>query len=116
MKILNQSQYKKEPTEWGGLIWFASKELGNSENMTIGQCRIKPGMSNPRHIHPNCEEVLYVLQGKISHSYNDEEIIMQKGDTISIPAGIPHNAKNIGDVEAILQISFSCAERQSVGE
>jgi len=116
MNILKPDQYKVDVTPWGSLTWFASKELNNSENMTIGKCIIKAGEENPRHVHPNCEEILHVLKGTISHSYNSEEKIMETGDTISIPAGIPHNARNIGNTEAELLISFSSAERRTIGE
>ena len=116
MNIIKPDQYKVDVTNWGSLTWFASRELNNSECMTVGKCIIKAGKENPRHIHPNCEEILYVLKGVISHSYNLEEIIMGTGDTISIPAGIPHNAKNIGNTEAELLIVFSSGERRTIGE
>ena len=116
MNILKPNQYKVDITPWGSLTWFASKELNNTEEMTVGKCVIKVGEENPRHVHPNCEEILYVLKGKISHSYNSEEKIMEMGDTISIPANISHNAKNIGDTEAELLITFSSAERRTIGE
>ena len=41
---------------------------------------------------------------------------MNPGDTISIPAGVIHNATNIGDEEAIMVISFSSADRHTIGE
>jgi quercetin dioxygenase-like cupin family protein len=41
---------------------------------------------------------------------------MHTGDTVSIPAGIHHNAKNIGTGDAVLFIAFSSAHRQVVGE
>jgi oxalate decarboxylase/phosphoglucose isomerase-like protein (cupin superfamily) len=41
---------------------------------------------------------------------------MAAGDTISIPSGRIHNARNIGTGEAELMISFSSADRQVVGE
>ena len=28
---------------------------------------MKPGGSNPAHRHPNCEEVLHVLEGDVEH-------------------------------------------------
>ena len=41
---------------------------------------------------------------------------MEEGDTISIEPNFYHNAKNVGDVDAILQIAFSSANRLTVGE
>jgi quercetin dioxygenase-like cupin family protein/type 1 glutamine amidotransferase len=101
---------------WGQLIWYTSSELKNSNTMTVGQAVIKPGRENPRHYHPNCDEVLHVLRGHILNSIGDKTVEMRSGDTISIPMGLKHNAKNIGTEDAVLEISFSSADRQTIGE
>jgi oxalate decarboxylase/phosphoglucose isomerase-like protein (cupin superfamily) len=60
-----------------------------------------PGAQNPRHYHPNCDEVLHVLQGRILHSVDDDAL---------------HNARNIGDEEAVFVFAFSSADRHTLGE
>ena len=101
---------------WGHLVWYVSGELRNSDTMTVGEAVIRPGQHNPRHVHPNCDEVLHVVTGHIRHTMGDETVEMQAGDTVSIPAGIFHNATNIGPDNAVLSISFSSPDRQVVGE
>ena len=101
---------------WGHLTWFVSRELRNSDTMTVGEAVIKPGQSNPRHYHPNCDEVLHVIRGHILQSITDKTVEMNAGDTISIPAGVRHSAKNIGTGDAVLAISYSSADRQVIGE
>jgi len=103
--------------DWGKLRWFASGSLGNSKDMTIGQCIIKPGCENPRHSHPDCEEALHVLSGKVWHSVKGEDDYeMNVGDTIVIPPNVVHNARNIASADAVLMIAFSTPERKTVGE
>ena len=41
---------------------------------------------------------------------------MQAGDTISIPLGTMHQARNIGSDEAEFVITFNTADRQAIGE
>jgi quercetin dioxygenase-like cupin family protein len=101
---------------WGHLTWYVSHELNNSDTMTVGEAVIKPGRENPRHFHPNCDEVLHVIKGHILQTMGDKSVEMNEGDTVSIPAGIRHNAKNIGTEDAVLAISYSSATRQVVGE
>jgi quercetin dioxygenase-like cupin family protein len=108
--------HQTEHTDWGRLVWMVSGKLGNSTTMTLGRCYIEPGKENPRHYHPNCDEVLHVLQGTIDHSFDDETVRMNAGDTISIPQGVFHNARNVGTDVAIFVISFSTPDRQVVGE
>ena len=102
--------------EWGQLNWYVSRPLGNSTTMTAGRCVLKPGHFNPRHRHPNCDEVLFVVSGKIIHTLGAEEIEMGPGDVISIPTNVVHNAKNIGKDDAVLLIAFSSADRETIGE
>jgi len=100
---------------WGQLRWFTSAELKNSRTMTTGVAIIQPGKANPVHFHPNCDEVLHVIRGKISHTMNEVTAEMNAGDSISIPQGVLHNATNIGTEDAVLGISFSSAYREAVG-
>jgi oxalate decarboxylase/phosphoglucose isomerase-like protein (cupin superfamily) len=41
---------------------------------------------------------------------------MKAGDTISIPLGLIHQARNIGPGEAEFLITFNTADRQVIGE
>ena len=104
------------PADWGCLTWFASGVLGNSAAQTVGRCVLKPGCSNPRHLHPNCEEVLVVISGRIRHTVAGGEAELGPGDSVTIPPNIPHQAVNIGTGEAVLFICFSTADRKVQGE
>jgi quercetin dioxygenase-like cupin family protein len=101
---------------WGSLTWYVSGHLKTSTSMTVGQAVILPGHENPRHFHPNCDEVLHVSRGHILQTVGDETFDMKEGDTINIPAGLLHSARDIGTDSAILSISFSSADRQQIGE
>lgn len=98
--------------DWGYLNWLASKELTGTEDITVGRVMIKKGMSNPRHCHPNCLEVLYLLEGSLEHTIGDEKVALEAGDTIIIPDGIMHNALNVGNRDAEMIVTYSSGERQ----
>ncbi|MBX7210694.1 MAG: cupin domain-containing protein [Verrucomicrobiaceae bacterium] len=98
---------------WGTLTWHVSRALGNSAVMTFGRATIRPGMKNPRHRHPNCDEILHVITGSIEHWLGEESFILQAGDTISIPAGVWHQARALGEAEAVMAICFSSADRET---
>ena len=100
--------------EWGRLTWYMSGRESEAAQLTLGKCEIFPECSNPRHFHPNCQEVLHVLKGTIEHRIGDKAVAMTEGDTILIPEGEVHNAKNLSDETAVMVISFSSAERQTV--
>ena len=103
--------------DWGSLTWYANAAAGNSAEMTVGKCVIKPGAENPPHRHPNCIEVLVVMQGIIDHRIEEGATVrLHAGDCISIPVNLPHNARNVASEDAVLLVTFSSADRQTIGE
>jgi quercetin dioxygenase-like cupin family protein len=81
--------------------------------MTFGRATLRAGQTNPRHRHPNCDEILHVVSGRIEHTLGSERFVLEAGDTISLPAGQWHNAKALGDTDAEMVICFSSADRQT---
>lgn len=98
--------------EWGSLRWTATEELTCTHGLTLGRVILKAGASNPRHSHPNCDEVLYVLSGRLQHETGGEVTILEAGDTLAIPAGVPHQAHNIGTTDADTIVVYSSGRRE----
>ena len=70
-------------------------------------------------LHPVNGSVLDTgkLVRTVLHSLEDGKTVkMSAGDTITIPMGIAHNARNIGTEDAVMIISFSSAHRKVVNE
>lgn len=115
ISLSQPASYETSTHDWGSLTWFVSRGQGNAASLTVGQCTIKAGCANPRHYHPNCEEVLHVLSGTIAHTLEGERYVtMQPGDTITIPPYVVHHAQNLGEEDAVVLICFSSADRQAV--
>lgn len=114
--VTSADSYQIEQTPWGRLVWMIAGRLGNSATMTMGKCYIDQGSANPRHYHPNCDEVLHVLDGDIEHSLDGDTFRVSAGETLTIPMGCMHNARNIGTDPAVLLIAFSSPDRQTVLE
>lgn len=55
-----------------------------------------PGASFPKHSHPGVE-IAYVLSGTIEYELEGKTIRLQAGESLYIPAGAVHSAKNIGN-------------------
>lgn len=106
------SQAQRIVEDWGSLTWLASEKLTGSPDLTVGRVIIKPSKSNPKHTHANCEEVLYLLQGELEHAVGAETILLKAGDTLSVPAGIAHNAINTGSEDAEMIVVYSSGRRE----
>ena len=102
--------------DWGRIVWLVSGAQNSSQVMTFGRVTIRAGCANPRHLHPNCDEILHLLSGQIEHSLGSETFVMNAGDTISIPRGVVHNARAISAEDAQMVICFDSAQRETQSE
>lgn len=91
--------------DWGSLTWLSGGELTGSD-ITVGRVIIKAGRSNPRHLHANCTEVLTMLAGVLEHTIGDDTVVTKTGDTIIVPPGVAHVARNIGDGDADMIVAY----------
>jgi quercetin dioxygenase-like cupin family protein len=56
------------------------------------------------HVHPDHEHTLMVLEGRVCAWHGTEAVLLETGDYISIPAGVPHKYETVG--ERALLLSF----------
>jgi quercetin dioxygenase-like cupin family protein len=60
----------------------------------------RPGVASPKHSHPGAE-VAFVLEGTFEYQLEGRSrVTLNAGDSLFIPAGVSHVAKNIGGSNA----------------
>ena len=65
-----------------------------------------PGGTTGRHIHPG-DEYTFVLQGTLELTAEGRETRrVSAGDVYHNPRGLVHQARNVGDVPALVNITF----------
>ncbi|MCF4996583.1 cupin domain-containing protein [Pseudomonas syringae] len=73
------------------------QDLGAADREVI-QARVdfEPGVAAPRHAHPGVE-VAYVISGTFEYQLEGRApVTLKTGDSLLIPEGVAHIAKNIG--------------------
>jgi mannose-6-phosphate isomerase-like protein (cupin superfamily) len=65
---------------------FRSKTFVAADGMTIS---VQVG-NVPKHMHPNTNEIQYVLEGTGTIWLGDKEVRVKPGDMLVIPKGTPH--------------------------
>ena len=101
------------PHEWGAIAWLFGGSQATGA-VTFGHVEIAPGRKNPRHLHPNTDEVLYLLEGALRHSLGQDVFELAAGDAIYIPAGTPHDAVNDGAETARMLVAYGTGRREMV--
>ena len=64
-----------------------------------------PGTGIPPHVHANEDEVFKVVEGKVEFWLNGQIKVLEAGDVIYAPKGVPHTWKVIGDQKAKVDVS-----------
>lgn len=99
--------------DWGSIQWLCADQLIPDAQMTFGFVQISPGVKNPLHVHPNCDEVLYLIEGELDHSLDGEIHHLTPGAAIHIRQGVRHDARNNGSVTARMVVAYSSGDRQT---
>ncbi|ELZ75429.1 cupin domain-containing protein [Haloferax larsenii] len=76
----------------------------DAPHFAIRRFVLEPGASVPNHTN-EVEHEQYVLSGTYTVGIGDEEYDVEAGDSLLIPAGVPHWYRNDSDEEG----SFICA-------
>lgn len=100
--------------EWGTVRWLARKDDPPGAEMMAGVAALNAGKGNAEHVHPDCEEIVYVLEGAVMHTLGDEVTTLHAGDIIIVPRGVPHRLAATDGADARAFIVFSSPDRQFV--
>ena len=112
--VIRNADIPVQQTPWGSLQWLVNGKTAPGTAMTVGRVTFKPGQSNPPHGHPNCEEILFVVEGVIEHSLpQGGNVRLEAGDCIVLPQGQVHVARNIGDTDAVVIVAFNAPDRKT---
>ena len=86
--------------------------LGRSSELLRMETTNPPGGTpEPVHVHPRQESRAEVVSGTLCFVVDGEERRLGPGDSITIPAGVPHNFLNDGDADAVAVQEFRPALR-----
>ncbi len=103
-----------ELTPWGSVQWAVREGDPPGAEQTFAVAVFDAGEGNVEHTHPNCEEIVYVVEGEIDHTLGEQRTRLGPGDLIVVPRGVPHRLINDGQSPARTVIVFSSPDRQFV--
>ncbi len=100
---------------WNGIQYMqglSGKNVG-AQALSINVATVPPGAIAYAHIHDGFEVMLFIVQGRVRHTFGEglaREVINEAGDFIYIEPGVPHEVFNIGDEPLIAFVARSTAD------
>ena len=70
-------------------------------NQSLAEATLRAGQSTRAHLHPEAEEIYYILRGKGRMKINGEERPVGPGDAIAIPPGMAHQISHLGQEDLV---------------
>jgi uncharacterized RmlC-like cupin family protein len=92
---------------WNGIQYMqgmSGKNVG-AQNLSINVATVPPGAIAYAHIHDGFEVMLFIVQGRVKHTYGEnlsKSVINEAGDFIYIQPGVPHEVFNISETEPLI--------------
>lgn len=92
-------------TARGSEMFFKATRAGTSGRFSLMERTLPPGgRKPPPHIHTNCEEAFYVLDGEIEFFLDDTTVIGRPGSFVLVPGGVSHTFGNAAAIASRLLI------------
>jgi len=77
---------------WGGNCdgWHVLKR----DDMSVIQERVPAGGTEVMHYHERARQFFYILEGEGTMTFENHEVLLQKGQGLEVPPMIKHQFKN----------------------
>lgn len=89
---------------WGLTKDLVGPESTGSEHIKINITEYLPGYTHKLHMHPDQEEVIYVLSGKGRSEGKERSHKIGPGSVVFVPAGEYHATVNASETETLRAI------------
>lgn len=91
------------PDGWENLDvqWLVTENTLGSKYVCLLRCVYVPGgrARHRMHMHPNGEEFLYVIRGRLEYIVDGETITLGPEEFIYVPPNTPHSCRNASPTE-----------------
>jgi len=96
---------------WGSMEWLVEDALQPGAALSLARMTVRSGCTSERHRHPNCDEAVHVLGGRVEQRIGDRLIILEPGDSAHIPANATHCSRALGQQDAVMVVAYSAGRR-----
>lgn len=89
----------------GSTMFFKATRASTNGAFSFMERTLPPGVRKPPpHIHTNCEEAFYVLDGEIEFFLGDDTVVGRPGSFVLVPGGVSHTFGNAAPAASRLLI------------
>lgn len=94
---------------------FVDENNMGAQDMTFGITKFEPGSFHVKHAHSDCEEIMYIMSGKIVGGVGEVEYLQKAGDVIFVPRNTAHWAYNPFDEPLVMLFVYTRPSLKKAG-
>lgn len=95
--FISGSSAETQEFDWGRFRWISRPSTTGAESLVVTLVDVYPGKGHAFHRHPEQEEVITVLEGRMEQWVGEEQRILGPGDSVFIPRNSVHASFTVGD-------------------
>jgi quercetin dioxygenase-like cupin family protein len=105
-RLQRTTESKRKPAELKHLAWeeveletlnpLLQRQLVVGKEVMLARVLLKKGCVVPLHSHVN-EQLSYILEGALKFLIDGREIVVRRGQVLTIPPNMPHQAEALED-------------------
>jgi quercetin dioxygenase-like cupin family protein len=103
MSFTQRDDVEQEQFDWGVIGWRLTPQSGASQ-LVVMDVTLAPGGGHAFHRHPGQEEMILVVEGRITQYLEQESRTLDPGDSVFVPEGAVHASFNDGEETARLTV------------
>ncbi len=109
---MTEAHPRLEVFDWGEMAWLLDADSCAGADLSLARMTLRPDCAAPRHRHPDCQEALHLLSGRVELRVDGAVRVLEAGDTALVPEGRPHDLRNPGSRPAVLMIAYGSGARR----
>lgn len=103
---------KTAPREGDGYWFYGDLAILRSPEGALPiiiEHHVSPGGAAPLHVHVDVDDSFYLLSGALALRSGDQTFLARAGDYVSLPQGVAHTLRVVGDEEAVMLQTHAAA-------
>lgn len=105
-RVLDINEVTAKVVPWGTTKVLIDSENVGASGLEVRYTEMLPGQVHQLHAH-DVQEILFVLSGKGSHIDEEQQLTIESGNVIYVPAGAKHRHECIGNQPLKFLVIFS---------
>ena len=93
-RFVTPAQARVHYAPWGKHVWLSEPALTGTTSLTLIRVNMPRGTGHQFHVHPELDEIIYVVDGVAEQWVDRDRRRLRKGEIAYIPKGVVHATYN----------------------